>query len=157
MRIQNRIGAIFTENENGKWELTDSEFRARRVRLRLDGFVFDPKWTYALQLSFTRADQDWDVSNVPNILRDSMIFYRPNKHWTIGFGQCKLPGNRQRVISSGEQQFTDRSLVNSTFNIDRDFGLMHPTNSILATLDLFFEERFQVVKEEMKDCWGLAM
>jgi phosphate-selective porin OprO/OprP len=123
MRIQNRIGAIFTENENGKWELTDSEFRARRVRLRLDGFVFDPKWTYALQLSFTRADQDWDVSNVPNILRDAMIFYRPNKHWTIGFGQGKLPGNRQRVISSGEQQFTDRSLVNSTFNIDRDFGI----------------------------------
>jgi len=122
-RIQNRIGAIFTENENGKWELTDSEFRARRVRLRFDGFVFNSKWTYALQLSFSRGDQDWDVSNVPNILRDAMIFYRPNKQWTIGFGQGKLPGNRQRVISSGEQQFTDRSLVNSTFNIDRDFGI----------------------------------
>lgn len=123
MRIQNRIGAIFTENANGEWELIDSEFRARRVRLRLDGFVLNTKWTYALQLSFSRADQDWDISNVPNILRDAMIFYKPNKHWSIGFGQGKLPGNRQRVISSGEQQFTDRSLVNSTFNIDRDFGI----------------------------------
>ena len=122
-RIQNRIGAIFTENSQGKWELTESEFRARRVRLRLDGFVFNPKWTYALQLSFSRGDQDWDGSNVPNVLRDAMIFYKPNKHWSIGFGQGKLPGNRQRVVSSGEQQFADRSIVNAALTIDRDFGL----------------------------------
>jgi phosphate-selective porin OprO/OprP len=123
MRIQNRVGAILTENSDGNWELTESEFRARRVRLRFDGFVFNPKWTYALQLSFSRGDQDWDVSNVPNVLRDAMIFYKPNKHWLIGFGQGKLPGNRQRVVSSGEQQFTDRSIVNANLTIDRDFGV----------------------------------
>ena len=120
LRIQNRIGCMFEETEDGKWELSQSEFRVRRARLRFDGFVFNPKWTYAVQLSFSRADQDWDNSGVPNVLRDAMIFYRPNAHWTFGLGQGKLPGNRQRVVSSGEQQFADRSLVNATFNIDRD-------------------------------------
>jgi phosphate-selective porin OprO/OprP len=38
------------------------------------------------------------------------------------FGQTKLPGNRERVISSGDLQFFDRSIMNSRFNIDRDFG-----------------------------------
>jgi hypothetical protein len=37
-------------------------------------------------------------------------------------GQTKLPGNRQRVVSSGDLQFADRSIVNSTFTLDRDFG-----------------------------------
>lgn len=123
MRIQNRIGVIFTETSPGKWELAESEFRVRRIRLRFDGFVLNEKWTYALQLSFSRADQDLDISGVPNILRDAMIFYKPNKRLTFGFGQGKLPGNRQRVISSAEQQFTERSLVNANFNIDRDFGI----------------------------------
>jgi hypothetical protein len=48
-------------------------------------------------------------------------FYK-YKNWTIGFGQTKLPGNNQRVVSSGSE-FTDRTINNSRFNIDRDFGL----------------------------------
>ena len=43
--------------------------------------------------------------------------------WNIGFGQTKLPGNRQRINSSGALQLTDRSINNARFNIDRDFGL----------------------------------
>jgi hypothetical protein len=38
------------------------------------------------------------------------------------FGQTKLPGNNQRVVSSGSLEFTDRTINNSRFNIDRDFG-----------------------------------
>lgn len=123
LRIQNRIGATLTEMSDGTWQVSQNEFRVRRARVRFDGFVFNPKWTYAIQLSFSRADMDWDGSSVPNVLRDAMIFYRPSKNWIIGFGQGKLPGNRQRVISSGEQQFVDRSIVNATFTIDRDFGI----------------------------------
>jgi hypothetical protein len=51
-----------------------------------------------------------------------VIWYQPVKSLKLGFGQTKLPGNRQRVISSGDQQFVDRSIVNATFTIDRDFG-----------------------------------
>lgn len=54
--------------------------------------------------------------------RPSGMLYTFNDNFYMGFGQSKLPGNRQRVISSGNQQFIDRSIVNSRFNIDRDFG-----------------------------------
>ena len=63
-----------------------------------------------------------DGENI-NIIRDAVVFYRPNKHWNIGFGQTKLPGNRQRVNSSGALQLTDRSINNAKFTLDRDFGL----------------------------------
>jgi len=37
-------------------------------------------------------------------------------------GQTKLPGNVERVVSSANLQFIDRSILNSRFNIDRDLG-----------------------------------
>ena len=57
---------------------------------------------YALQLSFAPGDvgEIKEGENI-NIIRDAVVFYRPNKHWNISFGQTKLPGNRQRVNSSG--------------------------------------------------------
>ncbi len=117
--MQNRATAHFTENE-------ESEFSAqvRRLRLRFDGYVGDPKFTYVIQLSFAAGDVGviQEGQNI-NVIRDAIVFYRPNRNWNIGFGQTKLPGNRQRINSSGALQFTDRTLNNSRFNIDRDFGL----------------------------------
>jgi phosphate-selective porin OprO and OprP len=96
----------------------------RRLRLRFDGFVGDPRFLYAIQLSFAPGDVGplRDGGNI-NIIRDAVLYYRPNRHWNIGFGQTKLPGNRQRVNSSGALQLTDRSINNALFTIDRDFGL----------------------------------
>lgn len=124
--MQNRVSmnTISTSDFSTK----DWEMRVRRLRLRLDGFMLTPKLTYAIQLSFSRGDMDWNdaeeskINVAPNPVRDAMIFYKPNHHLTIGFGQGKLPGNRQRVNSSGELQFADRSIVNATFTLDRDFG-----------------------------------
>ncbi len=120
-RIQSRVGYISESDTN----LTPEEFdfRVRRMRLRIGGFLFTPRLKYNVQLSFSRADQDWDVSQVPNILRDAMISYETKSGFTFAIGQGKLPGNRQRVISSGEQQFTDRSVVNNALTLDRDFGV----------------------------------
>lgn len=121
-RMQNRVGlSTYSEKD---LEIEEVEARIRRLRLRLDGYTKNQKLTYYLQLSFSRSDQDWDNSGVPNVIRDAMVYYNYSNNFYIGFGQGKLPGNRQRIISSGEQQFTDRSIVNGIFNIDRDFGLM---------------------------------
>ncbi|HEY0656544.1 MAG TPA: porin [Chryseosolibacter sp.] len=125
-RIQNR--ATFVSNADAVAEPESFEFRVRRLRMKFEGFVYDPRITYYIQLSFSRGDMDWrgpddaTVNSSPNVVRDAMIFYNPTKHLRLGFGQTKLPGNRQRVISSGDQQFADRSIVNAAFNIDRDFG-----------------------------------
>lgn len=121
-RIQNRIGMTTVSGTN----LTPEQFEAnvRRLRLRFDGYLGSSKLTYYMQLSFTRGDQDWDNTGFPGVVRDAMVFYNFNHNFYMGIGQGKLPGNRQRVTSSGQQQFADRSLVNAIFNIDRDFGVM---------------------------------
>jgi hypothetical protein len=102
------------------------EGQVRRLRLRFGGFAVDPRLTFQLQLSFSRADMDWSATRFPNVVRDANITYaflqEPDRLFALSFGQAKLPGNRQRVISSGDQQFADRAIVNRYFNIDRDFG-----------------------------------
>jgi phosphate-selective porin OprO and OprP len=120
-RMQNRFG--FSTVSADDWDVETIEARVRRLRLRLDGFIYNPKLTYVIQLAFSRGDMDYDDTNFPNIIRDAMVIYNFNKHFALGMGQTKLPGNRQRVNSSGDLQLPDRSIVNSTFNIDRDFGL----------------------------------
>lgn len=120
-RMQNRIGVETVSDDD--LSIKDYEMRTRRLRLRFDGFLLDKNLNYNIQLNFSRADQDWDDSGIPNVIRDAYISYKFTPDFNLGIGQRKLPGNRQRVVSSGDQQFVDRSIVNANFNIDRDFGL----------------------------------
>lgn len=122
-RMQNRY--TYTSEDSDFFNGDRSEFLIRRTRLRFDGHMFQEKILFRLQLSFTRWDQDWDNSGIPNVLRDAVFGYSWMKNHTLWFGMTKLPGNRQRVISSGAQQFVDRSQLNALFNIDRDMGLQH--------------------------------
>jgi phosphate-selective porin OprO/OprP len=117
-RMQNR--ATYIKND-GEKDAYDGQIR--RLRLRFDGYVGNPKFLYAVQLSFAPGDvgEIKEGENI-NIIRDAVVFYRPTKHWNISFGQTKLPGNRQRVNSSGGLQLTDRTINNARFTIDRDFG-----------------------------------
>jgi phosphate-selective porin OprO and OprP len=131
-RIQNRA-AVRTESASD-FTIDQVEARVRRLRLRFDGYVYDPRLTYLLQLSFSRSDMDFDDTGFPNVIRDAMVIYSVNKHFSIGLGQTKLPGNRQRVNSSGDLQLADRSIVNSTFNIDRDFGFQTYYNNYIGKL-----------------------
>lgn len=117
-RMQNRFTAIKNE---GKDMVFDGQIR--RLRLRFDGYVGNPNFLYVLQLSFAPGDVgELESGENLNIIRDAVVYYRYNGNWNIGFGQTKLPGNRQRVNSSGALQLTDRSITNGRFNIDRDFG-----------------------------------
>jgi len=118
LRMQNRVLFNFDEDFN----IEHIEARVSRLRLRFDGYILTTKLTYYLQLSFSRGDQDWDNTGVPNIVRDAMVYYHFNPKFYLGFGQGKLPGNRERIISSGQQQIYDRSNVNAYYTLDRDFG-----------------------------------
>lgn len=130
-RMQNRATYIDNEDEKPAYD-----GQIRRLRLRFDGYVGNPKLLYAVQLSFAPGDVGEIVEgeNI-NIIRDAVVFYRPNNRWNISFGQTKLPGNRQRVNSSGGLQLTDRTINNGRFTIDRDFGFqVHNMNE--------FKDRF---------------
>ncbi|MBI2794010.1 MAG: porin [Ignavibacteria bacterium] len=98
------------------------DFLVRRLRLNISGQLVDPRLTYKIELFFSKADQDFITPQAPNIIGDAMVYWSFSQNLQVGFGQTKLPGNRQRVISSGDMEFPDRSIVNGAFNIDRDFG-----------------------------------
>jgi hypothetical protein len=118
-RVQSRIGYGKEDSESG---VVEGEIR--RMRLKLDGFVYNPRFGYKVELGFSARDIGTVVvGNSGNVILDGVFFYKATPNFTVGFGQTKLPGNNQRVISSNSLELTDRSINNSKFNIDRDFGV----------------------------------
>ncbi len=117
-RMQNRLGLTTVSGDDISTDKTD--FRVRRARIRLEGYVINPRLRYLFHLGFSKADMD--LQPVPQIIRDAMVYYDLTPALTVGMGQQKLPGNRQQVVSSGNLQFPDRSLANSLFTIERDYG-----------------------------------
>ena len=99
----------------------------RRTRLKFDGWAIDPKIVYKLELAVSNRDQrsghNAESGNTANIVLDAVVKWNFADNWNVWWGQTKLPGNRERVISSQDLQFVDRSLVNSRFNLDRDVGV----------------------------------
>ncbi len=94
----------------------------RRMRLRMEGTLRDPRLKVNVQLSFARGDLDQENTNFANVLRDAYVTWQFTPHLAGSFGQAKLPGNRQRLVSSSEIQSPDRSPVNALFTADRDVG-----------------------------------
>jgi len=83
----------------------------KRARLKFDGYFVNEDLRYKIE---------YDV--VGGYVRDAVIKYRMGK-FDVWFGQTKLPGNRERVVSSGDLQLVDRSIFNSHFTLDRDIGV----------------------------------
>ncbi|MGB1037783.1 MAG: porin [Bacteroidia bacterium] len=120
--------ASYQNNTDG----TDEDMKAmvRRMRLKSKGYIYDPKFEYKLELALSNRDQGnskdaAQVSNGSKIVLDAVLKYHLGDKQQLWFGQTKLPGNRERVVSSMALQFVDRSNVNSKFNIDRDFGVQY--------------------------------
>ena len=119
-RMQGRAGITTVGGDD--LSVAGTDLRIRRLRLRLDGYVLAQKLRYYIQLNFSRADLDLEGEVIAQPLRDALVYYFFTPNLYVGFGQGKLPGNRQRVISSGNLQFPDRSIANSAFTLDRDVG-----------------------------------
>lgn len=103
-----------------------SSFLVRRARLKFKGFVFSPKLKYKLELGLSNIDISGAsefTSNAPRYILDAVVKWSFYENFELWMGQTKLPGNRERVVSSANLQMVDRSLLNSRFNIDRDMGI----------------------------------
>ena len=114
------------QSDDGSLVNPESNFLVRRARLKFDGFAFSPKLKYKLELGLSNRDISGAsefTSNAPRYILDAVIKWNFYENFELWFGQTKLPGNRERVISSGNLQQVDRSLLNSRFNIDRDLGI----------------------------------
>ncbi len=122
-RMQNRLTYQHGESLLNGANSPSATAEIRRLRLRLDGFLFQPKFVYVIQLGFSEPDTRSPYSQTPMIIKDAVLFYRYSRNFSIGVGRTNLPGKRSSVISSGDLEFVGRSMLSSTFNLTRDFGL----------------------------------
>jgi phosphate-selective porin OprO/OprP len=124
-RVQYLTSTTWQE-EDGSYAGPESNSLIRRSRLKFKGFAYHPSLTYKIELALSNRDIAGGssfTSDAPRIILDASVKWNFYKNWSIQFGQAKLPGNIERVISSSKLALVDRSLLNSKFNIDRDFGL----------------------------------
>ena len=125
------------------WDIVDGEFEnynaaflIRRSRIKMKGWALTPKLKYKFELGMTNRDNGGantlEFRNAQNMILDAWVEWNFYQNFKIKFGQGKLPGNRERVISSADLQFVDRSQLNSRFNIDRDVGLQFGHHFVLG-------------------------
>lgn len=124
-RMQNLVVSTKALNKATPWT---SLFQIRRMRIKLDGWAFSPKIVYKLELGLGSRDvanlsEEEEVGGAARIILDAVVKWNFAKNLSLWFGQTKVPGNRQRLISSQQLQMVDRSTLNDLFNLDRDIGL----------------------------------
>ena len=122
-----QVRSMSSWDHNGEsYNSPDHNFIVRRARLKFDGFAYSPKLKYKIELGLSNRDLSGANEfnrNTPRYILDAVIMWKFAKNWEFWAGQTKLPGNIERVISSGNLQLIDRSLLNSRFTLDRDLGI----------------------------------
>lgn len=130
MKFAARFQSLYT----GQWDFPgnahlgegESNFLIRRARLKFGGFAYSPKLEYKIEIGLSNRDISGAsiyTHNAPRMLLDAVLKWNFYDNFELWAGQTKLPGNRERVISSANLETVDRSLVNSRFNVDRDLGV----------------------------------
>lgn len=113
MKFSTRMQTIYESEyvENADPVYSDRIY-LRRARLKFDGYAYSPKLVYKIEYDLVGAS-----------FLDAVVKWNFAGNFELWFGQTKLPGNRERVISSQKLQFVDRSQLNAMYNIDRDKGI----------------------------------
>lgn len=111
------------EFENKAW--------VKRARLKFDGYFLNKSLVYKIE---------YDLAG--GYVRDAIFKYKKN-NIELWFGQGKLPGNRERVVSSGDLQLVDRSIFNKNYTLDRDAGIQ-------------FHHKFNIGKAVIYDRWAVS-
>ncbi len=116
----------------------ESTFELRRVRMKIGGHGYQPwiKYYFEVDLQPTRSA---GTSGSDTRLIDWRIMLERFKFLSLQLGQWKVDYNRERRDSSGNQQFVERSIVNSVFTIDRQVGAMVYGHLAPGT---FFDSRY---------------
>ncbi len=125
-RMQFLAIADWEEGTDGGLANPEQNALVRRARLKFDGFAYTPKLKYKMELGLSNRDISGIsefTGNAPRYILDAVVMWNFYGNFVLWVGQTKLPGNIERVISSGNLQQVDRSLLNSRFNIDRDMGI----------------------------------
>jgi hypothetical protein len=96
----------------GSPEVEEGDFRVNRARFKLGGHAYRPWLSYYFEYDFPSSR-----------MLDFRFTAKALDGLRLRVGQWKIPYNRERVDSSGKQQFAERSIVNDPFTLDRQQGL----------------------------------
>jgi phosphate-selective porin len=115
VRLQTRYSNknIIADETPGVRPDDDSDLTVNRGRLKLGGHLLRPEFQVYTEYDFTQ-----------DRLLDLRATYQFADWLSIRAGQWKSEFNRERIDSSGNQQFAERSVVTPWFTIDRQKGLV---------------------------------
>ncbi len=149
-----RFQSLYTSQwefpNNEEFENGESNFLIRRARLKFDGFAYSPRLKYKLELGLSNRDISGAsayTGNTPRFILDAVLKWNFFQNFELWAGQAKLPGNRERLVSSGNLETVDRSLVNSRFNIDRDMGVQLHHHFVFGN-NIMVREAFSIAQGE---------
>lgn len=102
---------------------SQNTFEGRRLRMKIGGHAYEPwlKYYFEVDLQPGREVDDDSVNASARVI-DWRVDVAKYKEATLRVGQWKINYNRERVDSSGKQQFVERSIANRVFTIDRQVG-----------------------------------
>lgn len=106
-----------------------ADFQIRRLRLTLEGFGWKKLVSFKIQLAAAALDLD---PVAPLIIRDAYANIALHRDLELRVGQMKVPFARQRLVSSGNLQMVDRSIVTGELNLDRDVGIQALSTDFLG-------------------------
>ncbi|MEM7540968.1 MAG: porin [Pseudomonadota bacterium] len=101
-----------------------STFEARRLRMKIGGHGYRPwlKYYFEVDLQPSRDVDDSSAAASARVI-DWRLDVAKYPWANLRVGQWKIDLNRERVDSSGRQQFVERSIANRVFTIDRQVGV----------------------------------
>ncbi len=104
----NDVGFFVPEEDD-----LNGSFNVQRARLKVGGYAYQKYINYYLEYDFPSAYLlNWEFT----ITKFKALQFK--------LGQWKIKYNTERFISSGKQQFVDRSIANRFFTFDRQIGIM---------------------------------
>ena len=115
VRLQSRYSNshIDHDDEPGQPSEVSTDTKLNRGRLKLGGHLFSPSFAVYSEYDFSK-DQ----------LLDLRVTFEVAEWLSIRAGQWKSEFNRERIDSSGAQQFVDRSIATPWFTVDRQKGIV---------------------------------
>lgn len=115
VRLQTRWASreVIEDELPGEPMSESSDIALNRGRLKLGGHVLSPSF---------QVYSEYDI--VGSRLLDLRVTYKFADWLNVRIGQWKSEFNRERIDSSGKQQFVERSVVTPWFTIDRQQGVM---------------------------------
>lgn len=112
-----RIPNHFSDTETKNLEM-------RRLRMKIGGHGYKKvKYYFEVDLQPSRDADDASSDSAARVI-DWRADIKQSDALLFRVGQWKINFNRERVDSSGRQQFVERSIVNRIFTIDRQIGVM---------------------------------